>query len=112
MVISGRLRERITVERYTETDMLDGNVSKTWTTIHTPFCDVVEKDASIDTIATLDEMAQVFIITLRYNPEVFYQIGDRIKWRDRELKLHSLKVDAKRTTTTIIAKTHNETTEM
>lgn len=111
-IASGRLRERITVERYAETELPDGNVIKTWTTIHSPFCDVIEKDASIDTIATLDEMAQVIIITLRYNPEVFYQIGDRIKWRDRVLKLHSLKVDAKRTTTTIIAKTHNETTQM
>ncbi len=112
MIVSGRLTERIKVERSIETDMPDGSVSRIWTTIHEPFCDVIEKDASIDTIATHDNIEQVAIITLRYNPEVSYLIGDRITWRGRILKLHSFKVDKKRTWTEIIAKMHNETTAM
>lgn len=112
MIIAGRLNERITVERFVEADLPDGSVSKTWTTIHTAFCDAVEKDASIDTIATHDSMQQVVIFTMRYNPEIHYKFDDRILWRGRTLTLHSLKVDKQRTVTTIIAKTHNETTEM
>lgn len=112
MIGSGKLNERIHIQRFVETEEPDGNVTKTWTTIHTPFCNVEEKDAGIDTIATHDDMSQVIVFTLRWNPEVFYKIGDRISWRDRELKIHSFKVSKDRTTTTIIGKTHNETTEM
>lgn len=109
---SGRLTERVIVERYTEVELPDGNVSKSWSTIHVPYCDVQEKDASIDTIATHDDMSQVIIVTCRWNPEIFYKEGDRLKWRDRVMKIHSFKINKRRSITTIIAKTHNETTQM
>lgn len=112
MIASGKLTERIKIERYTETELPDGSLEKTWTTLHEPFCDVVEKDAGIDVIASQDNISQVITFTMRYNPEVHYQIGDRIKWRSRDLKIHSFKVDKMRIRTTIIAKTHNETTQM
>lgn len=109
---SGRLTERVIVERYTEVELPDGNVSKSWSTIHVPYCDVQEKDASIDTIATHDDMSQVIVVTCRWNPEIFYKEGDRLKWRDRVMKIHSFKINKRRSITTIIAKTHNETTQM
>ena len=109
---SGRLNERIQIQRYSETELPDGNVTKIWTTIHSPYCDVEEKNASIDTIATHDDMSQVVVFTLRWNPEISYLIGDRILWRERVLKIHSFQVNKSRVTTVIIAKTHNETTDM
>lgn len=112
MLTAGRLKERIKVERFTETELPSGSVSKTWTTIHEPFCDLQEKSASIDTVATLETLPQVFIFTLRYNPEVSYVKGDRITWRNRVFKIHSFQVDASRTTTVITAKALNETTQM
>ena len=112
MRTSGRLNERITIKRFIETELPDGSTSKTWMTLHSPYCDVEEKDASVDLIASQDNIGQVIIFKMRYNPEVFYLIGDRIEWRSRDLKIHSFKVNKSRTETTIIAKTHNETTEM
>jgi phage head-tail adaptor, putative, SPP1 family len=112
MISANRLNERINVIRATEEELPDGSIKKTWMTLHSPFCEVEEKDASIDVIASQENIGQVAIFTMRYNPEVFYQIGDRIKWRSREFKIHSFKVDSLRTKTVIIAKMHNETTEM
>lgn len=112
MISANRLNERISVLRATEVELPDGSISKTWTTLHSPFCEVEEKDASIDVIASQDNIGQVAIFTMRYNPEVFYQIGDRIEWRGRNFKIHSLKVDSLRTKTVIIARMHNETTQM
>lgn len=113
MISANRLNERIKVLRATEVELPDGSIGKpNWTTLHSPFCEVEEKDASIDVIASQDNIGQVAIFTMRYNPEVFYQIGDRIEWRGRNFKIHSFKVDSLRTKTVIIAKMHNETTEM
>lgn len=112
MRIAGKLNERITIKRFTETELPDGSLSKTWTTLHTAYCDVEEKSASIDVIASQDNISQVIVFKLRHNPEIAYLIGDRIEWRRRDLKIHSFQVNNTRSETIIIAKTHNETTQM
>ncbi|MCY4781706.1 head-tail adaptor protein [Sphingobacterium sp. UT-1RO-CII-1] len=112
MLTAGKLNERIHVRRAVEVEKPEGSTKKEWAEIHTAYCHVTEKDASIDLIASQDNIGQVVMFTLRYNPEVFYQIGDRITWRSRDFKIHSLKVDTKRISTVIVGKAHNETTQM
>lgn len=111
MLTSGRLSERLTIRRAQETELEDGSVSKTWTILLTTFCDVEQKNGSIDVIASQDNIEQVMFFTLRYRRDIPFIIGDRIEWRGRDFKIHSFDWDKNRTKLTIIAKTHNETTQ-
>lgn len=111
MVNAGSLREKVTIRREAVTDLPDGSQSVTWTDILTTFCRVEQKNASIDVIASQDNIGQVMVFQMRYRTDIPFIIGDRLEWRERNFKIHSFSWDILRTVLTIICNTHNETTD-
>lgn len=68
------------------------------------------QNAGIDVIAAQDNISQVFVFTMRYRTDIPFIKGDRLFWRDRDLKIHSFNWDILRTRLDIICKADNETT--
>ena len=54
-------------------------------------------EADLDNIASQDNLYQVLQFTLRYRSTPKILSGDRIKWRDRALKIHSFRPNLLRT---------------
>lgn len=111
MINAGSLREYVTITREVTTDLPDGSQTVTWMDILTTYCRLEQKNASIDVLAAQDNLSQVMIFQMRYRTDIPFIIGDRLSWRDLDLKIHSFSWDIMRTVLTIICVTHNETTD-
>lgn len=97
MIPAGRLREKVAVERYEETVLPDGSRVMDWVTVMETLAGVKLNDADLDTIASQDNLYQVVQFTVRYRSAPKILSGDRIKWRGRDLKIHSFRADLLRT---------------
>lgn len=108
---AGRLREYLIITRLDQEELPDGSMSVgTERELLQTYCTWDQRAASIDVIAAQDNISQVFVFKLRYRTDIIFQIGDRVQWRDRSLKIHSFQWDILRTVLTIICQTHTETT--
>lgn len=112
MINAGSLREFVTITRETSEELPDGShTPAVWIPILTTYCRLEQKNASIDVLAAQDNLSQVMVFQMRYRTDIPFIIGDRLSWRDRDLKIHSFSWDIMRTVLTIICVTHNETTD-
>ncbi len=107
---AGKYREYVTIERPTYTDLPDGSTAVTYAELITTYCAPKMKDPSIDVIAAQDNIAQMITFEMRYRTDYVFIEGDRLVWRERNLKIHGFSWDILRTTLWIKCLTHNETT--
>ena len=107
-IASGKLREKITIRRRTVTQLPDGSGSVTWSDLLTTYADVRMKQASLDVVAAQDNLSQVFVVTIRYRPDVAINIDDRLSWRGRDFKIHSIAFNITRSTITLTVRAENE----
>lgn len=111
MVPAGKLREKVRIERFIRTDTPDGSWEDIWVKVVDPlYCNVQQKTASVDVIASQANMIKPVYFTCRYRTDLPFRIGDRIIWRGREFNLDSFTWDENRTTLLIIGHSEDETT--
>lgn len=109
-IAAGQLREYVVIQRPSYTELPDGSTSVSYTDLLQTYCHVEQKNASIDVVASQDNLAQVMVFKMRYRTDPVFVIGDRVVWRERNFKIHSFSWDMLRTVLTIICQTHNEST--
>lgn len=111
MVPAGKLREKVRIERFVRTDTPDGSWADQWVLVVDPlFCNVQQKTASVDIIASQANMIKPVYFTCRYRTDLPFRIGDRIVWRGRNFNIDSFTWDENRTTLLIIGHSEDETT--
>lgn len=107
---AGQLREFVTIQRATYTELPDGSTSVAFSDLLTTFCSVKQTTARIDVVSSQDNIAQRMIFTMRYRTNIEFVIGDRLVWRNRNFKIHSFEWDILRTKLLVSCNTHNEST--
>ena len=107
---AGKLREYVTIKRPVETELPDGSTAVTYTDLLTTYCSLKQQNPSIDVISSQDHIQQLITFELRYQTDYVFVEGDRLLWRERNLKIHGFSWDILRTKLWIKCLTHNETT--
>jgi head-tail adaptor len=81
MIKAGELREKIDFERKTVTKLDNGDLASEWNPLLSTFAKVTEKSGgySYET-GTVNGRSRIEVM-IRYRPEIFIKIGDRVKWR-------------------------------
>lgn len=104
---AGRLRERVTFRRQSNTKTSTGGLTRTWDDLPTDptvWAEVVSLNGREAVIGTVLQGVSTFQITIRYRTDI--QVSDQVKWNGRELNVHSAEDKAgTRQWTTIIAST-------
>lgn len=108
---AGLYRERIKVSRPERTQ---NPINGTWETIYRTVVetnsDVLQKDVSIDLVATRVDFMQPFEFNIRYRPDADLKKGDTIEWRGRTFVLDGFSFDIRRTDIKIMAITDTQNT--
>lgn len=101
---AGKLRDRVTFRRQTNTKTATGGLARTWADLATVWAEVINLNGREAVIGTVLQGVSTFQITVRYRTDI--QASDQIKWNGRELNVHSAEDKAgTRQWTTIIAST-------
>jgi len=111
MLGAGRYREKITIQRRTRVDLPGGGFDFTWTDLLVTYADVEGKRASVDTIATHEDINEIFEIKLRYRIDITITLSDRMVWRGRIFKLVGFPPSKNRDEMLITAVAENESTD-
>jgi len=107
---AGKYREYVTIKRPVETELPDGSVPTEYVDLLTTYCCLKMRDGSVEVIASQDNITQLITFEMRYRTDYVFVEGDRLIWRERNLKIHGFSWDILRTTLWIKCITHNETT--
>lgn len=78
---AGELKDRITVERKSVTQSVNGDLVNTWTTILTTWAKVHEKSGGYSFEAGKVNSQSRIETWIRFRPDSFMQVGDRVNWR-------------------------------
>lgn len=107
---AGKYREYVTIQRPTYAELPDGSTPTVYTDLLTTYCCEKMQNPSIDVIASQDNIQQLITFEMRYRTDYVFIEGDRLVWRERNLKIHGFSWDILRTTLWIKCLTHNEST--
>lgn len=91
-------------------DLPGGGFDYEWVDILVTHADVEAKKATVDTIATHQDINEVFEIKLRYRIDTTITMNDKVVWRGRILKLIGFPVSKNRDEMLIAAVAENEST--
>jgi len=112
MISAGELKDKIVIERPENVSNGSGGFETVYTPILNTFARVREKQPSTDLIASQQNIYNVVEFLMRYRPQTFIKIGDRVTWRGFTFTVaNSMIVDALRTSITILATAEMETSE-
>ena len=108
---AGELREKVTVKRPVRTPDGSGGMDTAYDTILNSFAKVVEERSDPRMIANQEDIINYVHFAIRYRPQVFIKIGDRLVWRSFNFTVNNIKVDPLRTRIDIFVNTEMETSE-
>lgn len=110
MVRAGELREKIQVSAPLRTPIGGGSHDTTYPTVKlNTFAAVVEARSNPEMIANQENIVNYVHFKIRYRPEVFLNIGDRLTWRGFYFIVNNIKVDYLRTQIDIYVNSEMET---
>ena len=106
------MREKVKFIRITTTQDATGRIVNTESIYYEPKgAEVTEIQPSLDTIVGQDSISMLINVKIRYNPEVFIRIGDKIEWRGFRFNSIVMKVDPWRRFISIKAMSEMETSD-
>ena len=106
------MREKVKFIRIETTQDNTGQIVNTETIYYEPKgAEVTEIQPSLDTIVGQDSISMLINVKIRYNPEVFIRIGDKIEWRGFRFNSIVMKVDPWRRFVSIKAMSEMETSD-
>lgn len=108
MLTAGTLRELISVERLESVELPDGSSKAQWTTKLETYAHVRVEGADLDTMASQDNLYQVTTFRIRYRTDNVITSEDRIAWRGRYYKLHTIRPDVLRRFVDLITRVRAE----
>lgn len=110
-IAAGRLKEIAAIQRPERTPNGSGGFTTEYVDVLNPmYCDVIQKQPSVDVIASQEKILQLFEFVTRYRTDLEFQIGDRILWRDRHFVLMGFRWDINRIQLIITARVNNDNT--
>lgn len=111
MVKAGELNQKIKVERPTRTSIGGGAFDTTYDEILSTFAAVKEQRSSPEMVADQENIYNYVHFKIRYRPDVFLNIGDRLVWRGFNYIVNNIKVDPMRTQIDIYVNAEMETSK-
>lgn len=108
-LLAGQLREKILIERPERTSIGGGGFDTTYQTILNTFAAVNEERSNGQLVANQDNIINYVHFKIRYRPDVFLSIGDRLTWRGFTYIVNNIKVNYLRTQIDIYCNAEMET---
>lgn len=108
-LLAGELREKILVERPIRTSIGGGGFDTTYQTILNTYAAVHEQRSRGELIASQDNIINYVHFKIRYRPDIFLNISDRLTWRGFTYIVNNIKVDYLRTQIDIYVDAEMET---
>lgn len=108
-IFAGELREKISIERPVRTPIGGGAYDTTYSEILSTFAAVTEQRSNPEMVANQENIYNYVHFKIRYRPDVFLNIGDRLVWRGFNYIVNNIKVDYRRTQIDIYVNSEMET---
>ena len=96
MLRAGELREKILIERPVRTPIGGGAYDTSYIEILNTYAAVVEERSNPEMIANQENIKNYVHFKIRYRPEIYIKISDRITWRGFSFIVNNIKVTALR----------------
>lgn len=96
-LLAGELREKILIERPIRTSIGGGGFETTYQTILNTFASVNEERSNGQLIANQESIINYVHFKIRYRPDIFLNISDRLTWRGFTYIVNNIKVSYFRT---------------
>jgi len=110
MIRAGELREKILIERPIRTDAGGGAFPITgYDEILNTYAAVVEERSNPEMIANQENIKNYVHFKIRYRPEIYIKISDRLTWRGFHFIVNNIKVTALRSQIDIFVNSEMET---
>lgn len=106
---AGELREKIKVERPTRTSIGGGAFETTYDEILSTFAAVTEQRSNPEMVADQENIYNYVHFKIRYRPDIFLNISDRLVWRGFNYVVNNIKIDYRRTQIDIYVNSEMET---
>ena len=97
MIRAGELREKIQIQRPVRVANDSGGFDTVYETILNTFAMVVEDRSNPNLVASQENIYNYVHFKIRYRPEIFLKIADKIDWRGNNFIVNNIKVDYLRT---------------
>src|SRR5690606_30091330 len=111
MIKAGELREKILIERVTRTPIGGGASDAEYETILNTFAMVVEERSNPEKVANQQNIINYVHFLIKYRPEIYNKIADRITWRDFTFIINNIKVSSLRSQIDIYVNSEMETSK-
>lgn len=108
-LLAGELREKILIERPERTPIGGGDFDTTYQTILNTFAAVNEERSNGQLIANQESIINYVHFKIRYRPDIFLNITDRLTWRGFTYIINNIKVSYTRTQIDIYCNAEMET---
>lgn len=109
MIRSGELREKISIDRPVRTPIGGGGHETTYINILNTYAAVVEERSNPEMIANQENIKNYVHFKIRYRPEIYIKISDRLTWRGFHFIVNNIKVTALRSQIDIFVNSEMET---
>lgn len=111
MIKAGELREKVLIERPVRTELGGGAFETTYISILNTFAMVVEERSNPEMVANQENIINYVHFRIRYRPEIYIKIADRITWRDFTFIINNIKVSSLRSQIDIYVNSEMETSK-
>lgn len=109
MIRSGELREKVTIDRPVRTPIGGGSSDTTYIPLLDTYAAVVEERSNPEMIANQENIKNYVHFKIRYRPEIYIKISDRLTWRGFHFIVNNIKVTALRSQIDIYVNSEMET---
>lgn len=109
MLRAGELREKISIDRPTRVPIGGGAYDTTYINFLNTFAMVVEERSNPELIANQENIKNYVHFKIRYRPEIYIKISDRLTWRGFYFIVNNIKVSALRSQIDIYVNSEMET---
>jgi head-tail adaptor len=109
MIRAGELREKISIDRPIRTPLGGGASDATYMNLLNTFAMVVEERSDPEMIANQENIVNYVHFKIRYRPEIYIKLSDRLTWRGFYFIVNNIKVSALRSQIDIYVNSEMET---
>lgn len=111
MISAGELREKIDFKRPVRTQNNSGGFDTVDNLFLSTYASVVEETSKPVLVANQENIVNYVHFKIRYRPNLFIKIGDKLEWRGFLYSVNNIKVSKLRTQIDIFVNSDMETSE-
>jgi len=111
MIRAGELKDKLLIERPVRVEIGGGAFDTTYIEILNTYAAVVEQRSNPEMIANQENIHNYVHFKIRYRPEIYIKISDRLTWRGFTFIVNNIKVDPLRTQIDIYVTSEMETSQ-